>query len=507
MAGDVVTKEIEMSGANGKNILLVEDEAIIALAEASQLRQFGYTVSVCHDGKTAIQRALSDPTIELVLMDIDLGTGMDGTDTAAEILAHRDVPIVFVSSHSERDIIEQTERISPYGYVTKNSDSTTIEASIRMALRLHTANRLLRESEQTVEQERNKLSLVLDNVPAQVAHVGVDERYLYANRQYAGHFGTTPELIVGRTGLEIVGPMLREEVQDKLDRVFAGETLRFEQRRPGSDGTPRTMLVTYVPDIRSDGTVAGFFSLGVDITNDLSGRVERMNPVAERLTGWAMEDAQLKTFGEIFRIFDSRTGEPAKDPVTNVLNTGSVVALANHTSLVSRNGRSRQIADSAAPIRGPGGNVTGTVLVFRDVTEEYAVKEELRLGQARLRTLFDTIAEGIVIHELVLGNDGTPINHRIIDCNRQYETLIGIPRAHAVGKLATDVYGVPDPPMLEQYASVVRNGKPKRFSIYFKPMKRRFNISCAPWGENGLVAVVSDVGDRETASVDMGRRS
>ncbi len=112
------------------------------------------------------------------------------------------------------------------------------------------------------------------------------------------------------------------------------------------------------------------------VATDPAGRITRMNPVAEQLTGWSLTDARGKPLEEVFRIYNARTGEPVDNPVQRVLTEGKTVGLANHTCLVSRDGTRLQIADSAAPIR-ESGQIVGTVMVFRDVTEEYRNRELL----------------------------------------------------------------------------------------------------------------------------------
>ena len=113
------------------------------------------------------------------------------------------------------------------------------------------------------------------------------------------------------------------------------------------------------------------------IATDTDGVVTRMNVVAEELTGWSQAEALGRKLDEVFDIIDAGTGRKSVNPVARVLETGKIVGLGNHTVLIARNGREYQVADSAAPILGPDGASHGVVLVFRDVTEEYALQEQL----------------------------------------------------------------------------------------------------------------------------------
>ena len=129
------------------------------------------------------------------------------------------------------------------------------------------------------------------------------------------------------------------------------------------------------------------------IAADTAGRVLMLNRVAEELTGWPQAEASGRLLSEVFPIVNEQTGAPAEDPVRKVLECGSVVGLANHTTLVSRDGTCRAIADSAAPIRGRDGAVLGVVLVFRDVTEAREAEAALHESERRHRELAEALKE------------------------------------------------------------------------------------------------------------------
>ena len=106
------------------------------------------------------------------------------------------------------------------------------------------------------------------------------------------------------------------------------------------------------------------------LVTDRAGRLTRMNPVAERLTGWTQDQALGHAIEDVFRIIHEGTRAPAEIPVEHVLATGAIQGLAQHTTLIARDGQEYPIADSAAPIHDARGGVTGVVLVFRDVSAE-----------------------------------------------------------------------------------------------------------------------------------------
>ena len=133
---------------------------------------------------------------------------------------------------------------------------------------------------------------------------------------------------------------------------------------------------------------------GVLVT-DANGCITRLNPVSESLTGWTQAEAIGRPVAEVFNIINQETRKPAFLPVESTLAKGAIQGLANHTVLISRDGTEYAIADSCAPIRDLDGGVIGAVLVFRDVTKEYAAQAAIQDSAKRAQTVLDSVGEGI----------------------------------------------------------------------------------------------------------------
>ena len=129
------------------------------------------------------------------------------------------------------------------------------------------------------------------------------------------------------------------------------------------------------------------------IALDINSRVVLINKIAEKLTGWRQEDAIGKKLDEIFKIIDEKTKKYYKRPVEKVLQEGIIIKPSTNNILISKDGKQRNLIISAAPIRDKGNNVVGTVLVFRDITKERKMEEELQKIQ-RLESL-GVLAGGI----------------------------------------------------------------------------------------------------------------
>lgn len=155
--------------AASKYLLLVEDNPIIALSEKMELEHFGYTVRHIMNGEAAVAAALEgSDQIDLILMDIDLGKGIDGTEAAMRILSRADVPIVFLSSHTEPEYLDRVEKITSYGFVEKGGAIRALDTTIRMALRLFDARRERDRIQNILLESERRYRYLFENLTEEV---------------------------------------------------------------------------------------------------------------------------------------------------------------------------------------------------------------------------------------------------------------------------------------------------------------------------------------------------
>jgi PAS domain S-box-containing protein len=253
-------------------ILIVEDEAIVAADLEGKLQRLGYEVAgITAEGEEAVNlvRRLRP---QLVLMDIRLEGTMDGIEAAEAIRCRDDVPVIYLTAHSDNATLARAKLTEPFGYLLKPFDERDLATQIELALYKHKA-------EQQIREQREWLRVTLTSIG---------------------------------------------------DAVIATEA---------------------------------------------TGRITFVNPVAESLTGWKAKEALGQALPSVFRIVNEQTGRTLEEPVTRVLREGRAVVLANHAALVTRDGRTVPIEDSAAPILDAAGQVIGAVLVFHDVTEKRHAEE------------------------------------------------------------------------------------------------------------------------------------
>jgi PAS domain S-box-containing protein len=133
------------------------------------------------------------------------------------------------------------------------------------------------------------------------------------------------------------------------------------------------------------------------ISIDHLGRVASLNTAAENLTGWSTKEAAGMPIDDVLQMVEADSEERLENPAAEVIKQGKSIPLAENAMLISKDGRRIRIADSCSPITSAEGEVTGAVLVFRDVTKEQKAKIELEEAKKRLEMILGLTKTGIDI--------------------------------------------------------------------------------------------------------------
>jgi len=126
-------------------------------------------------------------------------------------------------------------------------------------------------------------------------------------------------------------------------------------------------------------------------------------------------------------------------------------------------------------------------------------------SEDRLRGLFETMTEGVVLHEIIRDAGGQPCDYRIQDVNPAFTAQVGITRAQAVGALASELYGAGEAPYLELYAEVAETAQPASFQTYFPPLDKHFEISVFSPRKGWFATVFLDITPLVKAQQDLQR--
>jgi PAS domain S-box-containing protein len=160
------------------------------------------------------------------------------------------------------------------------------------------------------------------------------------------------------------------------------------------------------------------------IATDATGQVTFMNHVAETLTAWQYDEASDKPLEEVFHILNEQTREGVENPALRAMRDGVIIGLANHSVLVAKDGREIPIDDSGAPIKDAGGELMGSVLIFRDITERRRAEKERAL-----------LADIVTSSEDAIISKG--LNGVIEAWNAGAERIFGYQAAEAIGQSIT----------------------------------------------------------------------
>ena len=392
-----------------KTVLLVEDEALIAMNESQLLKRYGFNVITAYDGKGAIKE-VENKAIDLILMDIDLGpTKMSGTEAAKVILQSHDIPIMFLTSHAEKEVVGQVKGITRYGYVLKHSNEFVLIEAIQMAFELHEANKKIKDRE-------SRYRYMFDNNQSGVAvYEAVDDGndFLFVD------FNKTAEKIEGVKKENIVGTRVTEvfagvadfgllEVLRKVWETGKTETLEDAFYRDEQRSGWRRNLVYKMPT----GTLVAVYE---DVTEERRIRTDLME--AERIANnspvvmcrWKNEDGWpaeyvSKNFEHVFGYstdellskyvpFESLIYPPdlprvrdevlscSKDPTTSQFSHEPY-------RIIKKNGTLCWVEDHTAIVRDSTGSVAKYEGVLIDVTEQKQSRDELRYRTKELECLY-----------------------------------------------------------------------------------------------------------------------
>jgi PAS domain S-box-containing protein len=254
-----------------KTVLLVEDEALIAMNEAAVLEDHGFEVTTAHSAEKAIE-LVENNGIDLILMDIDLGKGkMDGTEAAQCILENHTIPIVFLTNHVEKEYVERVKKISGYGYILKNSGEFVLIESINMAFTLFETNQSLeRENEERkkTEQQLRFQAMLLDQIQDRVIATDLNGRITYVNKAECKTFGKSADELIGMHVSEFGDNPSRGTTQQEIiettlrEGSWQGEVINYTEDGCEIDFDARIQLI-----YDENGEPTGMLGISTDITD------------------------------------------------------------------------------------------------------------------------------------------------------------------------------------------------------------------------------------------------
>lgn len=384
-----------MSDLKRKKILLLEDSRFDAKVEEKQLHNAGYEVLIARTGEEGIAALKADSaTIDMVLIDVELVGGMDGIQAAKEISSTKDLPIVFLSAHTERAILEKVQGVNHYGYVVKNSGEFVLISSIEMAIALFEAQKELKDSSEkfrTMFLNHGAIMFLIQ------PHTG---RILEANHAAAQFYGYPIEKMQQMT-LHDVNTLPQEELarylQLAVDKRFnsfvfphrkaTGEIRNVEvfsyPMRIESQDLLYSIIFDVTEEKRMENQLRENEAMLRNITNaaqeaiimvNEQGNVIFWNPSAERLLGYS--ETEMLGFN-VDKIIPERYRKTHNEEFARFKTTGQGNAVNKVTELqaLPKDGQEIIIEMSLSAL--PASQHGHAVAILRDITEKKKMEEQL----------------------------------------------------------------------------------------------------------------------------------
>lgn len=402
-----------------RTILIVEDQALIAMYEARLLGNNGYDTRVVHNAEDAIAAGI-DPGVDLILMDIDLGCNRcGGTEAATEILRQREVPIVFLTSHSEKEMVDRVKGITRYGYVLKNAGEFVLLESVAMAFELFQANRALQLNEALY---RN----LMENSVDAVYLLSEEGAVLNVNAVACEMTGYTREELLSLT-IDDIDPNYPSKTFVEFWRNKPeGATMLFETLHRRKDGTVFPVEVNGIFFVL-DG-VKRLYGVARDISErraqeerdriwsdlfdhaqwgivigDATGTtLERMNPAFAAMHGYTVEELTGKP---IVSIFPPQEREKVEENIRIAHEIG------HHTwqsVQLRKDGSTFPVLIDITAVRNGDGEISHRIVNVQDISQ-------LRQSERRMSAMFEYARDPYALISVADESD-----YRILEVNRAY---------------------------------------------------------------------------------------
>lgn len=240
--------------------------------------------------------------------------------------------------------------------------------------------------------------------------------------------------------------------------------------------------------------IATYFNSSLDLMSiiDRDGVFRMLNPEWEKTLGYTVEEMLGTPFKDYIHPEDREKTD------LSFKNLYTRADIQNFTNRYRRKDGSYRWIEWRSSTKGE--------LIYsaaRDITSRILAEEELRISMSRFQALFQNMTEGCALHELILGQDGIPVDYRILGVNPAFENIIGMSASEVCGKKATEAYQTPEAPYLREYSEVAITGRPVMFTTYFPPLNIHFEISASCPEPNHFVTIFTNINERVRAEEEI----
>jgi len=407
-------------------VLIVEDEAILAAHLASKVKLLGYRViGPVSCGEEALPLAL-EQTPDIALLDIRLDGHMDGIETATRLKQLRDIPVIFLTAHSDQETLKRASAVGPFGYILKPFEERDLATQLEITLYKHQAEASLRESEERyrafVRNSTEGIWRMEFEPPVDISlpiEVQVDQVYrsarlvecndamarMYGFSHAEGLMGKTLDFMLplsepSTTGYlaSIIKAGYRATNLESVERNVFGETVYFLNSMVG---------------IVQDGYLVRMWGTQQNITDRKQAeealrhseeQLELISNTVPALISYVNKDLRYVTCNEAYttwfglsrkaligKTMEEVVGEQAWEAMSSYVETAfQGQAVDYETEAKYRHGITRWIHAVYMPHRGVSGEIAGLIIMVTDISAKKRVEAALRESEIRFRTMADS---------------------------------------------------------------------------------------------------------------------
>jgi PAS domain S-box-containing protein len=233
-------------------------------------------------------------------------------------------------------------------------------------------------------------------------------------------------------------------------------------------------------------------TLRILFAND--GAVRNLGYSSEELLTMSMTDVKPTqspaTFKELLAPLAAGDQETLVIELTHRRKDGTEYPVETHLQLVDR-----------------GQGLRVGLAIINDLTEHHKILDNLQFSERKFRTLFENLAEGVALHELVLDEIGSPLDYLVLDVNPAYRRHTGLDLDATRNRLGSQLYGLEPPPYLDEFARVAQGGEPYAFETYYPPLERHFRISVISPRPGQFATVFEDITERKTREDELRQKN
>jgi PAS domain S-box-containing protein len=438
----------------------------------------------------------------------------------------------------EDDVLQFTKKGFPLFISSKVVNITDGKGNIHGYISINRDLTSQKNTEKKLKRNYNILNSIIENTTDAIYLKNLSGNYIMANSTVSEIVGKCMSEIIGRSDWELY-PTQEAATLTKEDNQIIREAKTFtyeETLYSHREGEVRNYITTKGPYRGYNDNILGIFGIVRDITHlkvaehklkkseekyrtlfetmsqgvvfhDLSGKITSMNPAAERILGYNIEEIHGRTSEDPMwqSIHEDGTEFPGDiHPSMIALKTGREVENVVMGIKSPRGDDYRWLNIHAVPqFRNGEDNPYQVYTTFTDITQHKNAKSALRKSEEQYRSLFNKITEGFALHEIILNKEGKPIDYRFIDINPAFEELTGLKREDVMGKLKSEVIPEDNVDWVKIYGKVALTGESTHFNEYSEALNRHYDVLSFSPAENQFAVIFSDITMRKKVEDDL----